>query len=355
MNIRTKKLLLLFAALIPLLGLLLSWKKSDPEEPQRTEFVFEKGINISAWLSQTSLTSGPKREAYFTKVNLQELKTLGFDHIRLPVSEGQLYTDKGERFEETFSLVHNVIKWCQELNMRIILDCHMTRDHDFSKYSSIVLFKDPTARDRFVKLWEQLSDEFGKYSNNLLAYELLNEPNAKEPESWNQIALRLVKAIRKKEPERIIIYGSNKANSVTTFPDLAIPKKDPNIILSFHFYYPYLITHYKASFYKALKDIEVPLKYPGQIVSDSVVSSLDEEGQKVMEKHNKIFNKQALSDIMLPALERAKKEGLRIHCGEFGTNFAYRDMDLQLRYMKDLVAIFKENNIPFTVWGYRKQ
>ena len=341
----------MFCILIPVIA---GETGKKPDKVKQTKFIFFKGINISAWLSQTSVINGAARLNYFTQKDIKQLAGLGFDHIRLPVAESQLFSD-GKRNEETFQLIHNTIEWCRAANMRIILDCHMTKDHDFSKYQSIVLWKDTAAQSRFVKFWQTLSAEFKKYPNSLLAYELLNEPNAKDYKSWNNVSAKLIKALRQLEPERIILLGSNKANSVATFPYLTFPDNDPNIILSFHFYYPYLITHNQASFYKKLKDIKVPLQYPGQLVSDSVVATLDEESRKTLQNYNGVYNKQALFERMLPALKKAKEAGLRIHCGEFGSNFAYADRTLQLRWMQDMIAIFKENNIPYTVWGYRKQ
>lgn len=343
-----------FAAVLMLLSLVLFGFNAQKKPVGTTRFEINKGINISAWLSQANLNNEEKLK-YFTQKDLQQLADLGFDHIRLPFNENQLYTLTGQRNEQTFEIIHNVIRWCEQANMRMILDCHQTYDHDFSKFSSIKLFKEAEAQDRFAELWQKLSAEFRKYSNELVAYEILNEPNAVDNKSWNHVANKMVKVIRDLEPERIILLGSNKANRVTTFPGLQIPKNDPNIILSFHFYYPYLLTHYKADFYKAIKDIDVPIAYPGQIVSDSVVNTLDAEGKKVMEKYNGVYTKQSLYELMKPAIDVAKKAGLRIHCGEFGSNFAYPDKSLQLRWMKDLVAIFKENKIPYTVWGYRKQ
>jgi hypothetical protein len=56
-----------------------------------------------------------------------------------------------------------------------------------------------------------------------------------------------------------------------------------------------------------------------------------------------------------PAIDVARKAGVRLHCGEFGVNFRYKDYSVLARYLKELVAIFKENNIPYTYWGYRKE
>lgn len=340
---------LLVMNLFPMLG----WAQKT--SVKRTEFKIQKGINISAWLSQTSTTSGPARVAYFTRQDLKQLAGLGFDHIRLPFSEYQLYTPDGKRHDETFSLIHQTIEWCRQANMRVILDCHQTYDHDFSKYSSIKLFSEPEAHDRFLALWTRFSEEFRKYPNDLVAYEILNEPNAKENKSWSLIANKVIKKIRTLETERIIILGSNKANKPHTFPDLQIPAGDPNIVLSFHFYYPYLITHNQADFMKSIKDVKVPLTYPGQLVSEDAMANLSPEARETVVKNNGVFNREELLKIMLPAIEVAKKHGLRLHCGEFGSNFKYPDKTLQQRWMADMVSIFNEYKIPYSVWGYRRE
>ncbi len=352
---KKESFIVLLPAIMVLQVLLLLMNNLQAQSAKEVPFEMRKGMNLSAWLSQNKFKSDAEREAYFTEADFKELKALGFDHIRLPVAEINIYDEKGNPKAEVMKLIHRTIEWCRDADMRMILDCHQTRDHDFSKYSSIVLFNDPNALFRFIDLWSRLSDEFGKYPNTLLAYELLNEPNAKENQSWNNIALPLIKAIRKKEPERIILLGSNKANRVSTFTDLRVPKKDPNIILSFHFYYPYLLTHFNSDSYKSLKVIKGPLIYPGQIVPDSIITTLDDNAKKVVEKHNGIFNKDVLYQMLQPVIQKAKDNGLRLHCGEFGVNFQYPDRPLLTRYIEDVVAIFKEHDIAYTVWGYRKQ
>ncbi|MGC4233522.1 MAG: glycoside hydrolase family 5 protein [Niabella sp.] len=354
-KIEKESFVVLLPVIMMLQVLLLLMNNVQAQSPKQVPFEMRKGMNLSAWLSQNKFKSDAEREAYFTEADFKELKALGFDHIRLPVAEINIYDENGNPKAEVMKLIHRTIEWCRDADMHIILDCHQTRDHDFSKYSSIVLFNDPNSLPRFIDLWSRLSDEFGKYPNTLLAYELLNEPNAKENQSWNNIALPLIKEIRKKEPERIILLGSNKANRVSTFTDLRVPKKDPNIILSFHFYYPYLLTHFNSDSYKSLKVIKGPLIYPGQIVPDSVVATLDDNAKKVLENHNGVFNKEVLYQMIQPVIQKAKDSDLRLHCGEFGVNFQYPDQPMLTRYIEDLVSIFKEHGIAYTVWGYRKQ
>ena len=61
-------------------------------------FVVRRGTNLSHWLSQ-SRRRGAERRAFFTAADVRRLADWGFDHLRLPVDEEQLWTPDG-RCEE---------------------------------------------------------------------------------------------------------------------------------------------------------------------------------------------------------------------------------------------------------------
>ena len=66
-------------------------------EPQTyIPFAINKGVNISNWLSQSDVR-GEERKNYFTEAEVQQLAGFGFDHIRLPVDEEQLFTEDGQK------------------------------------------------------------------------------------------------------------------------------------------------------------------------------------------------------------------------------------------------------------------
>lgn len=96
------------------------------------------------------------------------------------------------------TLLHNAIQWCSKYNMRVLVDMHITRNHRFT-LSENTLFTDPNEPAKFVKLWEDLSDELKQYPNSLVAYELLNEPVSNDPKNWNRVAALAISAIRAKE------------------------------------------------------------------------------------------------------------------------------------------------------------
>ena len=96
----------------------------DSETTTRTDFSIKRGVNIGNWLSQSELR-GAQRSSIFTRSDVEKLSSYGFDHLRLPVDEEQLFHEDGTMDKETITLVHNVIGWCQEKNMKVIFDLHI--------------------------------------------------------------------------------------------------------------------------------------------------------------------------------------------------------------------------------------
>lgn len=79
------------------------------------------------------------------------------------------------------------------------------------------------------------SDVLKDYSTDWVAYEFMNEPVADEHEQWNLIIEKVHKALREREP---------------------------NIILSFHYYNPMLLTHHGA-FWTPVGRYKGDITYPG--------------------------------------------------------------------------------------------
>lgn len=496
----------------------------DGKGPQTyTPFAINKGVNISNWLSQSDVR-GDAREKYFTEAEVQQLAGFGFDHIRLPVDEEQLFTEDGQKIPEAFKLLHNAIKWCQNANMRVIVDLHILRSHYFNagsesttvidgfidnfesgenawypfdgtqitvdvvdnpdvcaanpsskvlrmnkisdvdwmaggkggfslpigpnegqfKYlrmkvrksikSTITLqvegdniapaytgytnskvnewedialdlinvqdnpangiytklairpdngpaemfiddiffsdskegnnstittvvdntpqlWKDKEAQYKYFDLWKALADELKEYPNDLVAYELLNEPVAPYASQWNSLSTQLIRELRLTEPERKLVIGSNKWQGVNTFSELNVPANDPNIILSFHFYNPHLFTHYKAE-WTDMKDLNVAIHYPGEMITQEDYNQLSDKDKEIVDPYMGTYNKAVLESLVKKAMDRAATYGLQLHCGEFGCYNKTPRAD-KINWLQDIIAIFRDNNIAYSYWEYK--
>lgn len=317
-------------------------KATKPAEPNNKNdygsFKIKRGTNIAHWLSQ-SKKRGEERASFFTEKDVQYIKSAGFDHIRLPVDEEQLWDSTGKRNDDAFQLLDNFMTWANAAGLRVVLDLHILRSHHFNEKEK-PLWTEASAQDKFIQLWKDLASAVNKWPNGMVAYEFMNEPVADDAEQWNVLLARVADSIRSWEPERTLVIGSNKWQQAQTFDQLKVPANDKNILLSFHFYEPFHLTHYKAS-WTELKDFNGTVQYPGQIVVN---------GAKPEEK--RIYNRDTLEKMMAKPIHLADSLDLPLYCGEFGVIDGSPREGKEAWY-KDLVAIFDKHNIAYANWNFK--
>lgn len=314
------------------------------------KFEVKKGTNVAHLLSQSD-RRGKEREQFFTKADIKKIVAMGFDHIRLPIDEEQMWDENGNRHEDAFKLLENCIDWCAEANLRVIVDLHILRSHHFNAKVK-PLWTEEAEQEKFFDLWRDLSKTLKRFPNGLVAYELMNEAVADDHESWNMLLAKAFTALREIEPERTIVIGSNRWQSVNTFDALKVPADDKNILLSFHFYEPFLLSHYKAA-WTYLKDYEGPVKYPGIILTQKEFDILPEDVKPEIKKWVGVeFNKAMLLKMWAQPIQKAKKLGLPLYCGEFGiiSNAPNKDT---LNWYADMIALFDETGIGYANWNYK--
>ena len=314
-------------------------------------FVINRGINISHWLSQEFIKN--QRETFFTKNDVRLLDSLGFDHLRLPVDEENLWDENGKPIAEGFDYLKKAVQWCLEYNMRVIIDLHIIRSFHFNAKDN-TLFTNPKEQKKFYKLWETLSDSLKSFPESMVAYELLNEAVAPTPEDWNKLVAGGIKTIRTREPERVIIVGSNMWQIASTFPNLKVPRGDKNIILSFHSYEPLLFTHFLAN-WTEFKDFNDSVSYP-TIITQEVFdrnTHFDEgRSREFFKEALQTFGTEKFEEMFQPAIIKARELGLQLYCGEFGA-LPNTKREYRLQYYKDIIAAFKKNNIAYAAWDYK--
>ena len=311
----------------------------------KNSFEIRNGLNISHWLSQSN-QRGEARKAYFTRADVEFIANLGYDHIRIPIDEEQMFTEDGRKEPEAFTLLHNALGWCAEFNLRAVVDLHILRSHHFNEGEK-PLFTDSKAQEQFYECWRKISGEISKYSVDRVAYEPMNEPVADDPETWNVIVNRCVEVIRQLEPDRTIVLGSNRWQSFSTVKFLRVPENDPNIIISFHYYDPFLLTHFQAS-WTNIRDIAVPVHYPGQLVADADL----EAAKNHANDGKKVYNIDVIESDFMQVIEVAKKYNLKMYCGEYGCINGATHED-KIRWYKDMYMLFERHGIARANWDYK--
>lgn len=313
----------------------------------------ERGINLGGFLSQCC----HKEEHYDTfilKKDIEQIADWGFDHVRLPVDYEVLEKDSGEQIPAGFKRVEQVILWCRESKLNIVLDLHKAYGYDFNDAGNDEknnLFSSEALQNRFVTLWINMVEAFAQYDN--VAFELLNEVVEKEnAESWNRLIEKTVKEIRKKAPVAPIIYGGIQWNSVKTLKLLDIPQ-DENIIFTFHFYEPLLFTHQKAYWVKNM-DPEQTVPYPETMEYYREESKkLGYQGEVVTLADSETMGVEFVEEMISEAIKAAENAGVSLYCGEFGVIDRAPTEDT-LRWFQDVDEVFRKYKIGCAVWSYKE-
>ena len=331
---------------------------SEKKTDEVNNFRIQRGTNISHWLSQNNEDRGEARKLHIQEDDFARLDSLGFDFVRLPIDEVQFWDEQGNKLPEAWELMTNAINWAEKHHLRTIVDLHIIRSHYFNAVNeggsnANTLFTSEKAQQDLINMWYQLSDVLKGYSNDSVAYEFMNEPVAEDHEQWNQLIAKVHKALREREPQRTLVIGSNMWQSYGTIKHLKVPEGDKNIILSFHYYNPMILTHYGA-WWTPIGKYTGKVNYPGVLVSKEDYEAANDTVKAVIDENKfttEEWNIDRIRADFKDAIEAAKKYNLQLFCGEWGV-YEPVDRELAYKWTKDMLTVFKENNIAWTTWCY---
>lgn len=312
----------------------------------------ERGINLGGFLSQC--THEEKHyDSFIVEEDIRKIREMGFDHIRLPIDYEVFETEDGVRKDEGFVRVHDVISWCEGQGLSVILDLHKAYGYDFNDAGDTEknrLFTDEKVQGRFLNLWDAIAKEYSVYES--VAFELLNEVVEDEnADAWNALIKKAVSVIRNHSKDAWIIYGGIRWNSADTIKYLEKPADD-RILFTFHFYEPLVFTHQWAHWMPVMKEIET-VHYPDSYEKYREKSRiLGTQGQTVVNRQYDEMDISFLREMVKVAVDAAKEKGAPLYVGEFGVIDQAPEEDT-LRWFKDVMTIFSEENIGCAVWTYK--
>ena len=297
-------------------------------------FRIKRGTNVSHWLSQSE------------------------DFVRIPIDEQQFWDEEGNKLPEAWDLLTKALDQARKHNLRAIVDLHIIRSHYFNAVNeggedTNTLFTSEKSQQDLINLWQQLSEVLHEYSNDWVAYEFMNEPVAEDHEQWNRLIAKVHKALREIEPQRTLVIGSNRWQGYETMKYLRVPEGDKNIILSFHYYNPMLLTHYGA-WWTPIGQYKGKVNYPGILVSKEDYEAQTPEVKKLLEQDGyltQVWDINKIREDFKDAIAVAKKYDLQLFCGEWGV-YEPVDRELAYRWTRDMLTVFDEFGIAWTTWCY---
>lgn len=187
---------------------------------------------------------------YITRDDIFYIKSTGMNTVRIPFHY-KLFTNEdymGRTSDQNgFEILDEVIKWCREAGLYVILDMHdapggQTGDNIDDSYGYPWLLVNKNDQKQFIDIWTKIAKRY-KNEKTVLGYDLLNEPIAhyfkddlpKLNAALEPLYKECTAAIRKVDKNHIIMLAGAQWNgNFSIFKDW---KFDNNIMYTCHRYW----------------------------------------------------------------------------------------------------------------------
>jgi endoglucanase len=308
------------------------------------ETPFQRGFNLTGWLQ-----SSDARAVHFTKFgkeDLQHIKELGADVVRLPINLHAM-TDGAPNYELDplfLFFLDQIVDWSEELGLHLILD-----NHTFNVDSAT----DPAIGQVLLPVWTQLAEHF-KERSDLVYYEIFNEPHDITDAAWNAIQQEVVTAIRQIDTRHTIIVGPASWNSYNNLA-LMPAYNDDNLIYTFHFYDPFLFTHQGASWVTpSMVPISgVPFPYDAERMPTAPANLAGTWVGSAFGSYRNEGTTQRVEELLDRAARFAQERDVPVFCGEFGVFIPNSPQEDRLRWYALVRDALEARGIAWTTWDYK--
>lgn len=180
------------------------------------------------------------RDTYITEADIDRIKAMGFNSVRVPIHWKFFTSDNAEGFRVLDRLVH----WARKDGIYVIIDMHcapagQTGTNIDDSYGYPWLFLDHAAQQQTIEIWHRIAAHYAK-EPIVLGYDLLNEPIPHFPQlqrfnsDLEPLYRRIAESIRQVDKDHVLILGG--AQWDTNF-NVFGPPFDKNVMYTFHTYW----------------------------------------------------------------------------------------------------------------------
>jgi aryl-phospho-beta-D-glucosidase BglC (GH1 family) len=320
------------------------------------------GVNLGGWISQYQEFDRRHFDTFITKNDIRKIADWGFDHVRLPIDYPIFEDDAnpGEYLESGFAYLDRCLSWCQDHGLRVIFDIHKAPGYSFTNTLEAemtevnTLFTEPSMQQRFVNIWGALTRRYKDQAEDILAFELLNEMVLPESDPWNKLSQQIIKHIREIDKQRLIIVGGINYNAVDELANIRL-MPDSNLLYTFHFYEPMVVTHQKAPWVIEMEQFNQTTSYPGE--APGLTNFIKTRHPNQIPRYEKSFDhrldRQFLVERLKPTEQFLKQNDETLYCGEFGV-IDLAPMQTRINWTRDFIDILNMNKIGYAYWSYKQ-
>jgi endoglucanase len=309
------------------------------------------GINASEWFAQKpGHYSAAETSAYTDDADIALMAQIGFDSVRLSIDAWPL--EKGFLGHDDTNFIGRLDHAVDQMlakGMAVQIDIHP--ESDYKKKVSTT----GEGVERFLMLWRKLAAHYANRNPDLIFYEIMNEPEERDPYRWAGVQSRAAEAIRSVAPKNTMIATGPNWSSIA---DLLTqePLPDGNVIYTFHFYEPHEFTHqgagWGAAYWIYTHDIPYP---PTEESLQSSLAQVPDAPNRYAFEHYWLdhWDAHRIKLQMDAAAAWGKQHNVPLLCNEFGVYRRVTPEGSRMQWIHDVRTALESDGIGWTMWDYR--
>ncbi|OGV42300.1 MAG: hypothetical protein A2X48_19460 [Lentisphaerae bacterium GWF2_49_21] len=192
----------------------------------------------------------------FQEEDFKLISEFGFNFVRLPM-DYRIWIVDGDwnKFDEkALKGIDQAVGWGGKYGIHVSINFHRAPGFSIAKPAeSLSLWEDADALEACILHWAMFAKRYKGIPNSRLSFNLFNEPAGVTEGDYFKVVKAVCDAIRKEDPERLIISDGISAGSrpCSSLKELKVAQATRG-------YIPFEVTHYKAEWAYGSDKMQLP-------------------------------------------------------------------------------------------------
>jgi endoglucanase len=306
-----------------------------------------RGLNVAHWFRFPPSWAEADVIGYLRDSDLRAIRTAGFTFLRVPLDPAMVALPDGRWHPSRLRQVETVAARILAAGLAVVFEPHPV--------SSTIFDADLAARERVFIFWRELAPVLARLPPEKVFPELLSEPIFRGREGeWHAMQQALLAEVRARAPQHTIVVTGAEWSSIGGL--LRLPKlADPNLVYTFHFYFPMQFTHQATTYvgpaFAGLRGLPWPAA-PAEACLGALPAQADANATALAQWYcRQGYDAARLVTEIGRARAWAEARGVALLAGEFGAGCNPPDRATKVRFMRDVRRAMEANRVGWALWA----
>ena len=335
----------IFFYLVLFINLVSSCKKGNADKADSSEMIPDSAL-FAKERPSPSIVRGFMTKETFDQQYCDDARAWGANVVRIQIWPARYATSWNKKFWEAWpsflDKLEKQIKQAKQAGLKVVVDLQQPPFQNVENFEQAEFWNRQDLEETFCKVWTDISTRLIPYKDVIWGYDILNEPLDRSQlpavtRQWKPLAIKIVQAIRKVDPNTWIIFEPGPGSLFSGFKGLS-PLPDLHIIYSAHFYYPQ-----DAFTHQGVNVKGITLNEAKKLINTTYPSEIKGE----------LWNKDRLAQELKYVDEFRSRWKVPVYVGEFSV-VRWAPKDGAVRWLQDAIDLFEVRGWSWSYHAFRE-